>query len=36
MYLTLTEYILITELLLKVIEIQIMCYYFFRNKKNKR
>ena len=36
MYLTLTEFILIAELMLRVVEIQIMCYYFFRNKKNKR
>ncbi len=35
MYLTLEDYILLTELLLKVIEIQIMCYWFFRNKKKK-
>ena len=35
MYLTLEDYILLTELLLKVIEIQIMCYRFFRNKKKK-
>ena len=33
MYLTLTEFILLTELLLRVVEIEIMCYYFFRNKK---
>ena len=33
MYLTLSDYILLTELLLKVIEIHIMCYWFFRNKK---
>ena len=35
MYLTLTELILVLELMLRVIEIEIMCYYFFRNKKNK-
>ena len=35
MYLTLTEFILITELMLRVVEIEIMCYYFFKNKKKK-
>ena len=35
MYLTLSDFILLMELLLRVVEIQIMCYLFFRNKKRK-
>ncbi len=35
MYLTLSDYILLTELLLKVVEILIMCGYYFLYKKNK-